>query len=71
MKTFAYAVGQMVPIARTIICKIFMELKTKLFKSRITLRNVMITFANTILAEGFSKASHRVFMSSLFGIFGK
>ena len=71
MKTFAYAVGQTVPIARTIICKIFMELKPKLFKSRITLRNVTITFANTILVEGFSKASHGVFMSSLIGIFGK
>ena len=52
MKIFAYAGAQIVHIAHFIFCKTFMELKTKLFRVSIKLKNV--TFTATVLEESLS-----------------
>ena len=46
-----------------------MELKIKLFKVSIKLKNVMITFVATVLVGWLSSTSVTVFIPSLFGMF--
>ena len=61
--------GAHIVMAQPIVCKQCVQLNTKLFKLKIKLRKVIITFVDTVYSLYFSLDFLTAFMPSLFGMF--
>ena len=68
MKMLAYPNAQIVPMAQTFICKLFLQLNTRLFNVRINDRKVVITFVATVLQGKFSQDVLTALIPSELGI---
>ena len=68
IKILAYGRPQIVPISHPITCRSWEKLNIKLFKVRIRLRNMIITFVDTDLDGCLSEASLTALIPSLLRI---
>ena len=64
----AYTGAQIVSMAQLFICKLFLQLNTKLFSVKINDRKVVITFVATVLLGKFSKDVLTALIPSELGI---
>lgn len=67
IKTFAYEGAQMVPIAHPLICRQFLQLKLKLFRVSISVKNVIMAFMATVFYFRLSSALFVTVFPSEFG----